>query len=36
MTRVHSIKLSAIPLYKNKINELLATGKAYPCMCTAS
>ena len=24
------------PLYKEKINELLATGKAYPCMCTAT
>ena len=24
------------PLYKNKINELLATGKAYPCVCTAT
>jgi glutamyl-tRNA synthetase len=23
------------PLYKEKINELLANGKAYPCICTA-
>jgi glutamyl-tRNA synthetase len=23
------------PIYKNKINELLASGKAYPCTCTA-
>jgi len=23
------------PLYKEKIKELLATGKAYPCICTA-
>ena len=22
------------PLYKEKIQELLATGKAYPCVCT--
>ncbi|HEX5020778.1 MAG TPA: glutamate--tRNA ligase [Candidatus Binatia bacterium] len=24
------------PLYKDKVNELLATGKAYPCTCTPS
>lgn len=24
------------PLYKDKIKELLAQGKAYPCMCTAA
>ncbi len=24
------------PLYKNKISELIATGKAYPCVCTAA
>ena len=24
------------PLYKQKVHELLATGKAYPCTCTAA
>ncbi|MGH7798041.1 MAG: glutamate--tRNA ligase [Candidatus Binatia bacterium] len=24
------------PLYKDKVQELLATGKAYPCTCTAA
>jgi glutamyl-tRNA synthetase len=24
------------PLYKDKVNELLANGKAYPCTCTAA
>ena len=34
MTKARFYQTERYPLYKEKIKELLASGNAYPCICT--